>query len=113
MRLRLLSAVLLTTSACAAPSPTVPSAGPWRFTGNILELNGGRVGAPIANADLVVVSGVNKNAHATTDGKGRFVFPRLDSGRFTVSIAAPGYVSNAPVVDLYRDVDANFGLIPR
>lgn len=112
-RLRVLAAALLASSACAVSSPVVPSPGPWRFSGSISELSGGRTVAPISNAELVVVSGVNVNARTTTDASGRFMFHSLDSGRFTVSIAASGYVGVNPVVDLYRDIDANFGLVPR
>jgi hypothetical protein len=62
---------------------------------------------------LTVLSGVNINAKVTTDISGRYVFTALDSGRFTVTVAAPGYLSAAPVVDLYRDVDVNFALRPQ
>ncbi|MBS1816390.1 MAG: carboxypeptidase regulatory-like domain-containing protein [Acidobacteria bacterium] len=113
MRVRLLLALLLTTSACATNVPSAPSSGPYRFTGNILELSSGRTIAPIPNAELVVVSGSNVNARTLTDDSGHFSFDGLDSGRFTVSIEAPGYVGVAPVVALYRDIDANFGLVRR
>lgn len=113
MRVHLLVAVLFTSSACAVLSPTRPSDGPYRFGGSISEFRDGITGAPIRNAELVVVSGVNTHAHATTDASGHFAFHNLERGRFVLSIAAPGYVGVSPVVDLYRDTDADFGLAPR
>jgi hypothetical protein len=59
---------------------------------------------------LTVLSGVNINAKVTTDILGRYVFTALESGRFTVAVAAPGYLSATPVVDLYRDIEVNFAL---
>jgi hypothetical protein len=113
MRLQVLLVALLTASACAGPSPVAPSEGTWKFSGNISALDGTRPAGPIAGAELTVVSGVNMNAKVTTDNAGNYVFPSLDSGRFTVTIAKPGYVSATPVVDLYRDTEVNFALQPR
>lgn len=58
----------------------------------------------------MVVNGVNLYAKVTTDAAGRYVFPALDSGRFSVAITAPGFVTVTPVVDLYQDTDVSFGL---
>jgi len=113
MRLRTLLTALLIGSACATPSPVTPSAGPWRFSGTVSRVEGGHVGSAIAGAELKVVSGVNINAKVTTDSSGRYVFIALESGRFTVAVAARGYVSAAPVVDLYHDTEANFALAPQ
>ena len=44
----------------------------------------------------------NTAATVTSDGAGHYAFDSLESGRFTVSIAAPGYVSVTPVVALFR-----------
>jgi len=41
------------------------------------------------------------------------VYDSLERGRFTISIAAPGFVSVSPVVDLYRDIEVNFALTAR
>jgi hypothetical protein len=76
-------------------------------------MEGGQVGRPIAGAELTVVSGVNVNTKVTTDSAGRYVFSALESGRFTVAVAAPGFVSTRPVVDLYRDIQVNFALRPQ
>ncbi len=114
MRLIVLMAGFFTIAACATPAPTAPSAsGPWRFSGTISVMDGARVGRPIAGAELRVISGANSNARVTSDTTGHFAFLDLDPGRFTVAVTAPGYVSAAPVVDLFRNIDANFALKPQ
>jgi hypothetical protein len=114
MRLKILVIALLATSACAtSSSPTTPSSGPWRFSGTVSGMDGVRMSGPIAGAELTVVSGVNVNAKVRSDASGHYTFDNLDEGRFTVAIAAPGYVSAAPIVDLYRDIEANFVLKPQ
>jgi len=113
MRRRLLVPALLLVSACVPPPPVAPSPGPWRFSGTVSRLDGSQVGTPIRGAELTIVSGANVNTRTTTDGAGRYVFAALDSGTFTLTIAAPGYVSATPVVTLYQDLEANFGLTPR
>ncbi len=113
MRQSIVLGLLLTTAACALPAPSTPSSGPFRFTGTVSGMEGTRTGGPIAGAELSVVSGVNSNARVLSDATGRYLFEGLESGRFTVSVSAPGYVSATPVVDLYRDTDANFALKPR
>jgi hypothetical protein len=112
MRLRILLTALLTASACVAQSPLEPITGPLQFSGTIYRVEGSQVGAPIAGADLTVMTGVNANAKATTNGSGRYVFNGLEGGSFTVFIAAPGYVTATPVVNLFRHTEANFGLKP-
>jgi hypothetical protein len=69
-----------------------------------------RVTGPLAGAVLTVVNGPNNNARVTTDAAGRFAFDRLEAGRLTVNIGAAGYVAVTPVIDLYQDIDTNFGL---
>src|SRR5215471_4502601 len=103
MFLRLLLPALLVMSACTLPPPVTPSPGPFRFSGTVSRSDGSQVGTPIGGAELLVVNGANLNARTTTDGAGRYVFTALDSGTFTLAIAAPGYVSATPVVALYKD----------
>lgn len=74
---------------------------------------GSQLGGPIAGAELTVLSGVNMNATVTTDSAGRYEFTSLERDKFTVTIAAPGFVSATPVVNLYRDIEANFALKPQ
>jgi len=113
MRLKVLLLALLTTSACAMPSPAAPDPGPWRLSGTVSAMDGSRIGSPIAGADLTIVSGVNSNVRVRSDAAGRFDFAGLEADKFMVSVAAAGYVSVTPVVSLYRDVDANFALKPQ
>jgi hypothetical protein len=113
MRLIVFLIALLTTSACTAPAPLAPSEGPFQFSGTVSALDGSRTGGPIAGAELTVVDGVNLHARVTSDAAGRYVFSGLESGRFAVSIAAPGFVGVVPVVDLYRDIEVNFALKPQ
>jgi hypothetical protein len=113
MRPRLLVLTVVVMSACVPPPPVAPSPGPWRFSGTVSRFEGSQVGASIAGAELTVVSGANVNARTTTDRAGRYVFTALDTGTFTVAIAAPGYVSATPVVALYQDLEANFALKPQ
>jgi hypothetical protein len=113
MRLSVLLVALLTTAACAVKSPTAPSPGPWRFSGTVLATDGIHIGSPIAGAELTVVTGVNSNTKVRSDGAGHFAFAALEADTFTVTVAASGYVSAAPIVNLYRDIDASFALKPR
>jgi len=87
-------------------SPVRPSNGAWRLSGTVSST----AGAPIAGARLTVQEGANRDARVSADGSGRFVFDRLESGRFKVIIEAPGFVSVTPVVELYWDIDVDFAL---
>jgi hypothetical protein len=113
MRLIAFLGAVLVTSGCAAPAPVAPSPGPFRFSGTISAVDGGRVGNPIAGARLTVIDGANLNATVDTNAAGQFAFESLDSGKFTLTIAAPGFASATPVVQLYRDIEANFALTPQ
>jgi hypothetical protein len=114
MRLSVFLCVLLTTASCTALSPVAPpTGGPWRFSGTVVEIVGTGTVAPVAGAQLTVVNGVNLNATTKSDSSGRYVFDALQSGRFTVSITAPGRAGISPVVDLFRDIEADFALKPQ
>jgi hypothetical protein len=103
-------AALLAAAGCVKQSaPLAPSNGPFQLSGTISSMAGG----PIAGAHLVVITGANKDKQTLTDSSGHYSFTRLESGRFTVVIEAPGFVSVTPVVDLFRDIEANFGLFSR
>lgn len=105
--LMLLVAGMTSVAGCAVPiSPATPSNGAWRFSGTISSTAGAR----IAGALLTVQEGANKGTRAASDVAGRFLFERLEAGKFKVVIEAPGFVSVTPIVDLYWDVDADFAL---
>ena len=110
MHWTILLAALL-TSSCTRLSPFAPTEGPFRFSGTVSALTGAH--SPIRGAELVVIKGVNTNTKVLSDASGRYMFDGLERGRFTISIAAPGFVSVSPVVDLYRDIEVNFALTPR
>jgi hypothetical protein len=101
-----LAIVLFATDACIKRSSLSPGSGPWRFSGTITSVSGGR----IAGARLIVLDGPNSNVQTTTDAAGNYVFQSLESGRFSVLIEAHGFVSITPQVDLFRDVEATFAL---
>ena len=106
----LLVAVAALSSACAVvPATPVSPASPdgmVRFTGAVISLAGGQ----IAGARLTVLNGVNKDAQTTTDATGHYAFPSLQSGTFNVLIAANGFTSITPQIDLFQNLDANFAL---
>lgn len=106
----ILAAVVMAAAGCSEffhpDSPVEPSNGAWRLSGSVSTTSG----TPIAGARLTVQEGANKDARASSDGAGRFLFDRLESGRFKVIIDAPGYVSVTPIVELYWDIDVDFAL---
>jgi hypothetical protein len=101
----LVLAGLLAAGACTG-NLVRPSNGAWRLSGTIDST----AAIPIAGARLTVQEGANRDAQATSDASGRYSFARLESGRFTIVIDAPGFVSVTPVVDLYEDLEVNFAL---
>jgi hypothetical protein len=109
---RLILLLLLTSSGCVPQSTTTttPSSGPLRFSGTVSATDGTHIGAPISGADLAIVDGANLNVSVRSDADGHYRFDNLESGRFTVKIAASGFATATPVVDLYRDTEANFVL---
>jgi hypothetical protein len=99
--------VALAASACVAPSSALtPSSGPWQLSGTVSNLTGRR----IAGARVVVMDGPNKDVQVTTDAEGRFFFANLENGAFDLLIEALGFTSIRPRVNLFRDIEANFGL---
>jgi hypothetical protein len=113
LRLNVLLITLLATSACHLPDPLTPSNGPWRLSGTIFAVDGTRLGTPLAQAQLTLVSGASANTVVFTDAGGHYVFPPLESGRVSVNISAPGFVSVTPAIDLYSDLQLDFALKPR
>jgi hypothetical protein len=101
-----LAAVLATTACIGKSAPLEPTSGPLRFTGGISTVDG----SPIAGARLTVQDGANLGAEVISDSSGRYVFTSLESGWFTVHIAAPGFLSVNPLINLYTNLDADFSL---
>ncbi len=107
MRMLLIAAALLATAACTSKSsPLTPTGRAWRLTGTIKSMTGGQ----IAGARLTVQDGADQGARVASDSAGRYAFASLEGGRFTVLIGAPGFVSVAPIVELFRDIDVDFAL---
>ncbi len=109
MRLSALLFTALAFSGCVQSVPAGPTAGPWRFSGTVSTLDQANA-IPIPGAELRIVDGGEPNATVATDAAGHYLFPALPGGRYTLAIAAPGYVTVTPIVDLYRDMDVNFAL---
>ena len=86
----------MAVAGCTVPAPVTPSIGAWRLSGTVAST----AGVPITGARLTVQEGANKNARVASDASGRFLFERLESGRFKIIIDAPGFVSVTPVVEL-------------
>jgi hypothetical protein len=105
----LVVAVALSCACVVVPATPVSPVSPdgmVRFTGAIISLAGGQ----IAGARLTVLNGVNKDAQVTTDATGHYAFASLQSGTFNVLIAANGFTSITPQIDLFQNLDANFAL---
>jgi hypothetical protein len=98
--------ILAFTGCVPMESPVRPSNGAWRLSGTVISSSGGA----IAGALFTVQDSANKDAQVISDASGRYVFPRLESGRFRMAIDAPGFVSVAPVIDLYEDLEVDFAL---
>ena len=102
----LVAAAALISACVVVPLTPVSPVGMVRFTGSIVSLAGGQ----IAGARLTMLDGVNKDAQATTDATGHYAFASLQSGTFNVLIAANGFTSITPQVNLFSDLDVNFAL---
>jgi hypothetical protein len=98
---------------CRAAAPLAPSTEPVRFSGTIFAMEGGRVGGPVPAAQLTIVNGANSNATVSTDAGGHYNFPKLATGKFNLTISAPGFVTLTPEVFLGQDLDVNFVLSPK
>ncbi|MCC7416061.1 MAG: carboxypeptidase regulatory-like domain-containing protein [Acidobacteria bacterium] len=107
----LLGVALCATAACqllehSEPAAPAPTGLRHNLSGTIFNLAEG----PIAAATLTVVSGSDAGTRAASDAAGRYAFTGLSSGRFTVTIEAPGYERATPIVDLTRDLSVDFAL---
>jgi hypothetical protein len=115
MRLHAFLLILLAASGCAKSTPLSPAEmeGPWRFAGSVSRLDTTGSIVPISGAELTVTDGVNLDSRVTSDSAGRYDFGALRGGRFTLTVAAHGYISVRPVVELFRDTNVNFALKPQ
>ena len=103
-------AVLVVVPACSVPTNVTPSTGPWHFSGTVFARDDVKVGAPIAGAQLTLTRDDEVRARATSDTSGRYVFNELETGRFRLTISAPGFATLSPNVDLDRDMQADFAM---
>jgi hypothetical protein len=111
VRAMLLGVALSSTAACTAlqhsePAAPVPTGLRHQLTGTIVTMNGG----PIASAKLTVLDGSDSGVHVASDSTGHYAFSSLSSGRFTMTIQAPGHEAANPIVDLTRDLSVDFAL---
>jgi len=60
-----------------------------------------------------MTSGDEVRAKTTTDTSGHYAFNGLETGRFTLTISAAGFVSLTPTVNLDRDLRADFAIMRR
>lgn len=103
-------AICLTAACSFKSSPVTPAGSTWRLSGTINIVSGGRITGPIPGARFTVQDGTNKGAQVTSDSSGRYAFADLEGDRFTMLIEASGFVSVAPVVALFRDIEVDFAL---
>jgi hypothetical protein len=68
------------------------------------------VGPPIAGAQLTLSSADEVRAKATSDAAGRYQFNKVEAGRFTLTIVAPGFATLTPSVNLDGDLRADFAM---
>ena len=59
---------------------------------------------------MTMNSGDEVRARTTTDDSGHYAFNGLETGRFNMTISAPGFVSLTPKVNLDRDMRADFAI---
>jgi hypothetical protein len=101
--------ILLAAGACTSRA-VAPSPGPWQFSGTLLALDGQVVGPGVAGAQMTLTAGDVVKANTTSDPSGHYVFSDVETGRFTLTISAPGFVTLTPAVNLDRNMAADFGL---
>jgi hypothetical protein len=101
---------ILLLAACSSPATLAPSQGPWRLSGTIFAMEGLQVGAPVGSARLTVASAEQIKAVTTSDASGRYVLDGLETGQFTLTVSAPGFITLTPTVHMDRDIQADFAI---
>ena len=92
------------------PTNVTPSTGPWQLSGTIFALDDLKPGTPVAGAQLVLTSGHEVRAKAVGDKSGYYVFNKLETGSFGLTISAPGFATLTPSINLNRDIQADFAI---
>ena len=105
-----MTAVLVAVAACSVPTNVTPSTGPWHFSGTVFATDDVKVGAPIAGAQLTLTSDDEVRARATSDASGRYVFDKVETGSFRLTISAAGFATLSPSVNLDGDMRADFAM---
>ena len=83
--LRLVSLSLFVLVACTVHAQVAG-------TGNIQGTITDATGAMIANANVTLVEeSTQVTQHAKTDGSGVYIFPNIDIGTYSLSVAVPGF----------------------
>ena len=78
--------------------------------GTVFGMEGSAVGPPVVGAQLTLTSGNEIKGKTTSDGSGHYAFDPLETGRFTLTISAPGFAILTPAVNLDRDMKADFAM---
>lgn len=68
------------------------------------------MGAPIAGAQLTLMSSGEVRARATSDVSGQYLFDDLETGSFRLTISAPGFATLTPSVNLEGNMQADFAM---
>lgn len=84
MRSFYLLTAILSFLALGLPAPVAAEDGSASLRGVVVEQNGGK---PIESAVILLLP---SQAYATTNAKGEYSFPRVDSGKMTVSVVFVG-----------------------
>ena len=100
----------LFSTACSTPVSATIVDGPWQLSGTVFAMDGSVVGGPVSGAQLTMIRGEEVRASTTTDAVGHYAFTGLETGSFKLTISAPGFVRLTPLVNLDRDIKADFAI---
>jgi hypothetical protein len=106
----LCAAVALLASACTKDSPTTPTpTGPrlWTLSGTVRRAD---TNAPIADAQVEIVSGTGAGRTATTSSAGAYAFLDVPEGEASVRVRHADYLETSRSVGLMASSTLDFAL---